>query len=674
MDLRRAFSLLLLVSVVDLAHRVAAETVTPPPPTIEELFGPPLLNQVSLSPDGTRLALIAKSKDDIGNLVIRNLDTNDKPSGLQGDDEIDIGSVTWLGNDHLLFSAVKNKISSQGLYSMPLTRPYSYIPIRLYDAISIVGLPRARPKRAIIWVRQSATDEKHKSDSVQEIDTTRSLDAFKTDARGEKFTSSYDQLFRSVVRLYPDPPSTPIGFEADPDGELAFAYTLDHGHASYARWDLKTETWCPPAPQQAFTSIIAADADRNFAWVVTRDATQGSQLRRMELATGHLDEPVATDANFDLRNAYLIFSHVTHQLVGFSYERQRTAIRWLSPKFAGIQHVIDQALPNDEDHLIVGFDDAENRFIVYSTGPRMPGAYYLFDARTSTLEGIGKTVPTLADRALRSSHPIRFKARDGLPLEGYITLPANASKIHPAPLVVLVHGGPVSRDTWGFDPEAQFLAAQGYAVLKPNYRGSSGYLWPEGSDGYRWAFLSMRNDVIDATRAALTSGLFDPHRVALMGGSFGGYLALACPVEEPDLYCCTVSICGIFDWAELVRSKSDYGSIAAYGRPGEYERLIAKLGDPKKRQADYEALSPLNRLDRLHCPVLIAHGKDDSIVSVKQSRLLASALKEHHLPYETFYRDLAGHGFAAAKDRIAFYQKLQSFLALRLGSASPALP
>ena len=153
-----------------------------------------------------------------------------------------------------------------------------------------------------------------------------------------------------------------------------------------------------------------------------------------------------------------------------------------------------------------------------------------------------------------------------------------------------------------------------------------------------------------------------------MGGSFGGYLALACPVEAPDLYACSVSVCGVFDWSEHVKSKR-YDA-----RPGEYEYLLAKLGDPRKQKAAFEALSPLSRIDRLHIPVLVAHGKEDTIVSIKQSRLLVSALKDHGIPCETFYRSLAGHGFYAAKDRLAFYQTLQSFLALHLGTASPALP
>jgi acetyl esterase/lipase len=668
MSIRRALFSLLLVSIV---ARAPAETAGRPAPSIEDFFGPGALRQVNLSPDGTRLGLIVTSKDDTGSLVVLNLDTHDK-KGLRGDGDMDISRINWLGDDHLLFRVVKDKLYSQGLYSASATRPDDYIPVRLYDAITIVGLPRARPKRALIWVRQSATNEDHKPDSLQEIDTTRSLDSHRADARNE-MSSSFDPLFHSVVRIYPDPPATPVGFRADHDGELAFAYTLVKGRFSYARWDLKTETWCPPPPEHAFIPILASDTDRNFAWVVTRDAAQGSQLRRMELTTGQLDEPVATDAEFALQDAHLIFSRLTHQLVGLYYHRQRTVTRWLSPKFEQIQRAIDQALPAEEDKLIVDFDDAENRFVIYCTGPRQPGAYYLFDARTNTLEVIGKTMPALADQPLGRTQPIRFKARDGLPLEGYITLPKNASKTNPAPLVVLVHGGPVSRDTWSFDPEVQFLASQGYAVMQPNYRGSEGYLWPKNTD-YAWAFRSMRDDVIDATRTALASGLFDPHRVALMGGSFGGYLALACPVEEPDLYCCTVSICGVFDWAKMVESKSDSGTIDQYGRPGEYEMLLAKLGDPEKRQADYEAISPLSRLDRLHCPVLIAHGKDDGVVSVKQSRLLARGLKELHIPYETFYRDLAGHGFAAAKDRIAFYHKLQSFLALHLAPASPALP
>jgi dipeptidyl aminopeptidase/acylaminoacyl peptidase len=325
-------------------------------------------------------------------------------------------------------------------------------------------------------------------------------------------------------------------------------------------------------------------------------------------------------------------------------------------------------LPREEDHRIVDWDDAETRFLVHSVGARQPGMFYVYDARERTLKRIGETMPALNGKPLAKVTAVAFTARDGLSLEGYVTLPAGISKQNPAPLVVLPHGSPAARDSWLFNAEAQFLASLGYAVLQPNYRGSSGYLWAGSSGGQAIAYAAMRDDVIDATRTALESGLFDPARVAVMGSSFGAYLALACSVEEPALYRCAVSVCGVFDWAEHVKSKRD----AARSRPGEYPLLLGRLGDPRDNEEAYAALSPLSRLDRLRVPMLIAHGREDSVASVKQSRLLARELRRRDLPHQTFYRSLAGHGFYTAKDRLAFYQTVQQFLAENLATPAPA--
>ena len=629
-------------------------------PAIEDLFAPSFLRQPSLSPDGKYLAATATWEDDIGGLFLLDLQ-NFKTQTIQGNESMDIYRTYWAGSDRLLFNVSRDKLYSLGLYSAPVAKLKRHAPIKLFDAVELVGQPKARPNHALIWVRASALANGAPG-ALQEINTLQSLD--------DGGSLSTAKLSSSVARTYPSPEGVPIDYAADIDGELAFVRRLVDGKASYALWDLAKRIWKDPPSGRENLVPLGIDPDRSRAWVVTRDAFAGSQLRRMELATGLLEAPIHEDREFDLDHAKLIFSPLSRELVGLTYERQRAVSRWLSPKFASVQAVLDNSLPKEEDHLIVDFDHAENRFLVKSVGPRQPGVFHLYDASTQRISRIGETAPAMAGKALRPATPVAFKARDGLPLSGYITVPAGASKQTPAPLVVLAHGGPWARDDWAFDAEVQFLVSLGYGVLQPNYRGSSGYLWPEGTNDYEAAFGAMRDDVVDATRTALRSGLFDPSRVVVMGGSFGGYLALACSVEEPELYRCAVSVCGVFDWAEHVKSKRSVGA----SRPGEYQLLLGRLGDPKRDQETYEALNPLRRLDRLRAPILIAHGKEDSIASIRQSRLLARELKKRKHPHETFFRPLAGHGFFAAKDRLAYYETLRAFLAAQLASSSPSSP
>jgi dipeptidyl aminopeptidase/acylaminoacyl peptidase len=171
----------------------------------------------------------------------------------------------------------------------------------------------------------------------------------------------------------------------------------------------------------------------------------------------------------------------------------------------------------------------------------------------------------------------------------------------------------------------------------------------------------MGDDVTDATKAIISSGLVDPRRVAIMGASFGGYLAVSGVTFEKNLYSCAITVCGVFDWERFIRSKSNVA------RPGEYELLSDKVGRPGRDDKYLERISPLEHAEWIHVPVLIAHGTEDKIVDVAQSKKLASALKRRGVPYETFYRGVEGHGFRDYRDRVDFYHRVEAFLAKNIG-------
>jgi dipeptidyl aminopeptidase/acylaminoacyl peptidase len=197
-------------------------------------------------------------------------------------------------------------------------------------------------------------------------------------------------------------------------------------------------------------------------------------------------------------------------------------------------------------------------------------------------------------------------------------------------------------------------------VLQPNYRGSTGYA-PEISRDHRYDFRRMHDDVTDATKAILHSGLVDPRRVAIMGGSFGGYLALTGVAFEDSLYRCAISVCGVFDWEAFIDGKR-YGAL-----PGEYEELRDNLGSDRQR---FEQISPLAHVEQIRVPILLAHGSEDPVVDMAQSQKLAAALKKRGVPYETFFRSGEGHGFYEYTNRVEFYHRVEAFLAANLGDPS----
>ena len=203
-------------------------------------------------------------------------------------------------------------------------------------------------------------------------------------------------------------------------------------------------------------------------------------------------------------------------------------------------------------------------------------------------------------------------------------------------------------------------------MLQPNYRASTGYDWmfPESD---KWEFGKMHDDVTDATKAALATKLIDRDRVAILGGSFGGYLALCGVTQEPTLYRCAVSIAGVFDWAAMV-ADAKYWQFDS-GRYGWYQR---HFGDPGKQQGKFTAISPLTRVDQIRVPVFVAHGTDDPVVDIEQSKDLIAALEKHHVEYEKMIVGGEGHGMQHVEKQVALYERIEEFLSKHLAPRAAA--
>jgi dipeptidyl aminopeptidase/acylaminoacyl peptidase len=646
--------MLRVLAVLTFASGLGLPAAPPPsgqplaPIPAEELFRAAPLGEAALSPDGRHLGTIITDEKDMKNLLIFDSKTF-KPTGLRGGGSFEISTFAWLGNNRVVFNVLRDKLYSWGLYTAGIGNLERYTPINQFDGTEIIGVPRSRPDHVIVWIRQSARDD-GRPGALVELNAASNLNTF--DAR-----NSY-----AVVRTYGAPRlGAVMVYRSDQQGDLSLCVTwlkgqthLFHYLPANDRW---REIWLAPG-----TRWMAVDPDNHFLWVVTHSGEDGFRLRRLNIETGVLGEPVLTDPLYDISAGHLYFSEVDHRLAGVVYMRRRPVSVWFSRTFATAQAAVNQHRP-DTDNVLAGWDDAERKFLFILTGPLHPGSFELLDMQARTLNILADAAPWLKKRVLCPVQPIGFTARDGLKLEGYMALPPGASREHPVPLVVLAHGGPWVRDTSEFNPEVQFLASRGYAVLQPNYRGSTGYS-PEISRVPAYDYRKMCDDVTDATRAIIATGLIDPKRVAIMGGSFGGYLAVSGVTFEQGLYRCAITVCGVFDWDRFIKSKGDVA------RPGEYELLTDSIGKPGRDDKYLERISPLEHADQIHVPVLIAHGTEDNIVDVAQSRRLASELRRRKVPYETFYRAVEGHGFRDYRDRVEFYHRVEAFLAANLGGAT----
>jgi dipeptidyl aminopeptidase/acylaminoacyl peptidase len=625
-----------------------AENKTAKPLAAEELFRSPAFAHAALSPDGHYLAAIASTEADRRNLAF--IDLRDyTPSTLLGKENFDISSFTWLDDERVLFTIARDKLYSWGLYTAKVSELERHYPINRYDLMQVIGVPRARPNRVLVWILRAAEDVNRRTGDLVELDAGQPARAFDPNRRDTAFLRSYTPPPRSgtVTRWIPNR-----------DGDLALCATMRGGKFFLHRYVRSSDSWRTVALGPK-TTPVELDPDERFLWVVRYDAETGGELRRFNLDTGELGPPVLGDRDYDLAGSELHFSARTRALLGVSYDRDRPVTHWFSKAHAAYQAAVDRHHPGMSNRF-AGQDSGERHLLFHLTGAQQPGAYAVLDLDEKALHLVADSAPWLKDRPLLATQTVRYATRDGAMLDACLTVPPGASAQHQRPMVVLPHGGPWVRDTVRFDPVVQFLASRGYLVLQPNYRGSSGYS-PALSRDHRFDFRRMHDDVTDATKFAIAGGLVDPKRIGIMGASFGGYLAVSGVAFEPDLYRCAVTECGVFDWERQVDSKEDDS------RPGEYEFLEDGLEKRADAKANFVQISPLAHADAIKVPVLIAHGTEDNIVNVAQSKRLAAALKQRGVPHETYFRAVEGHGFYNYKNRVGFYRRVEAFLAANLG-------
>ncbi|PXA89546.1 hypothetical protein DMC47_28540 [Nostoc sp. 3335mG] len=342
------------------------------------------------------------------------------------------------------------------------------------------------------------------------------------------------------------------------------------------------------------------------------------------------------------------------KLVGAIFTEDREQVRWLDPAMRTLQRRVDSALPGRANRILARSDP---RLLVWSTADGEAGAWYLFDRMGGGATLLTRPRATLNGTRLATVRPIRFVARDGLNLGGYLTLP-QGKRDHALPLVVMPHGGPFARDTADYDSWVQFLAARGYAVLQPNYRGSTGFgrAFEALGDG-QWG-RAMQDDIDDSVAWLAHSGTIDPKRVCIMGASFGGYAAMWAAIRNPDRYRCAISYAGV----------SDIAGQLAFDKP-TFESGRSFRGWQRRIQGDdsgfpLDSISPLKQAARIRIPLLIAHGTADDTVPFDQSLKLHRALARLGTPHEFVPYRGEYHSIRLPANEADFLNRVGAFLAL----------
>lgn len=650
-------STLLLLTAVGLAKpkNNPLDRLTPVPETepipIIDFFRPNLFVHPRLNPAGTHFAAIYSVGDDRRDLVTMDLTTK-KMGRLTGGGEYDVAHFNWLNDQRLLFSIIKDKLYSVGLFAVSLDRFGGAYPLQRYNVVIPVGFPRARPTEVIIWIKNSAKD--HAADGgVFRIDTRKKS----FDSKDASIALSGDDGLRAlVVRRYPDPKEGDVvSYISDKDGELAFALIAKNGVFTLHR--LVDDKWirCPIDLDDVTLVDVGEKPDELIVLGPRRD-DKPRALYLLNAATGELGAILAEDDKYNLRNID-VFRHPTDgHILGIQYHQVQPGAIWFDPGYEKLQRSLAATFP-EKSVTILGGDRSEKQFFVCVSSDIDPGTYYLIQVENNSMGVVKITsmAPWIDGKRMCPMKKLSYKARDGRKIEGFVTLPAGATQQTPVPLVVLPHGGPWASDSWGWDSEVQFLASRGYAVFQPNYRGSTGTDWQFPEEDL-WAFRKMHDDVTDGVKQLLKTGLIDPDRIAIMGASFGGYLAVCGVAFEPDLYRCAVTLSGIFDWERVIKESrgNEY-------RRSSYGVLRRHLGTPAEHQEMFNRISPLKSVSHIKVPVFVAHGGEDVVADVAESKKLIAELKKYKVPFEKQIESDEGHGFHKLENEVELYTAVEAF-------------
>jgi dipeptidyl aminopeptidase/acylaminoacyl peptidase len=637
-----AFGLLALA-----AGALPAATPAPnlAPPTVEELFGQPKVRQPRLSPDGKRIAFLFPHEKKMA-LGVFERATQQSRMILRGADE-SIHRFFWKGNDRLVFEA---DVAGNESFFIGSTDLSGERVLRIAESQRIENnltgdfaglidpLPLDPERIAVFGYFAGNIDNSTFVGGAAVIARlnvrNRGLSP-QLELRESDRHVSFVLDHRGVLRLRSRLEGRTLIWEHRREDTQPFQRVAAHPFHGYA------ETWHP----EGFA------ADHQTLWLLSREEHDRGALYALDTRTFTRGPALFVPPEGEITE--LITSPDRSRLLGVRYESDRGRYHWFDAGRAALQTRLEKTFVGCDVRISSRSDD-ESVALIWVGHDREAGVYYVLDQQAGSLTPFKRTREIDPARLLPRK-PIRYTARDGLEIHGYLTLPRGPEG-RQVPLVIHPHGGPFgARDGWGFDNDAQFLASRGYAVLQPNFRGSGGYGRDFINRGRQQWGRAMQDDLTDGVKWAIAQGIADPARIAIYGASYGGYASLIGVMLTPDLYACAVNYVGASDLEITFKQRGD----DAWRAPDDYSYQVEWVGPTR---AYRDETSPLNLVDRIKVPTLHAYGAEDPRVKINHWSRLEPLLRKHGKEYQAIVEGRQGHGFRNEDESISFYAALEAFL------------
>jgi len=602
-----------------------------PPPLIplSQLFDNPKISSAAISPDGLKLAFLAPEKGRLNVHVCKLAEGFGHARAVTHDEKRGIFHFFWTWDSrYILYTQDEGGNENYHIYRVdPLLDHPNAVDLTPFPGARAdpLDLPRERPDEIVIGL--NARDKRYFDACLMSISSGKMRVLEKNPGDVDEWVTDAHGILRAAVAQ--------IGTEK----EIRVRDGATGPFRKLARYTDEEDA-----------SVFDFGKDGSFLYVGNARGSDTLRLVKLDITTG-AETLIDQDPEYDLEGPVL--SSLTHELLAVSYNRDRVTYKTYDAQFAKNLEILGKV--HDGEILFRSSDATEKKWIIAYNSPTDPGATYLYDQDTGRAQFLYRPRPWLKPEQLCDMKPVSYPSRDGLTLHGYLTLPKGREAKN-LPLVLVVHGGPWVRDDWGYDGEVQFLANRGYAVLQVNYRGSTGYGKKFLHAGDKEWGGKMLDDLVDGAHWAVAQRLADPKRLAIYGGSYGGYATLSALAFRPEVFACGIDYVGVSNLLTFMNTIPPYWDSFR-------DLMYKRVGNPKTETEFLRSRSPLYAADKIRVPLFIAQGLNDPRVNHAESEQIVKVLQEQKKPVEYMVKKDEGHGFANPENRMDFYRAMEAFLA-----------
>jgi dipeptidyl aminopeptidase/acylaminoacyl peptidase len=592
---------------------------------LEDFFRNPEKTAFQLSPNGEYFSYLAPWESRLNVFVQKT--GEETATRITSETERDIAGYLWKGNDRLLF--LKDTGGDENFHMYGVNA----------DGSELKGLTVFEKVRTT-FIDDLKEDEDEVIVGLNQRDNT-------------VFDPYRINVITGEMTMLAENPGNIMGWMTDHDGQLRLAITSDGVNNTILYRDTEEEDFRPVLTTsfKETVSPVIFTFDNQMVYAFSNLGRDKTALVKFDVANGKESEVLFETDEADIDG--LNYSRKDKKLLAVTWTTDKDTTHFFDAEAESIYNELKAKLPGYE--VSVGsHNKAEDMYMIRTYSDRTRGAYHLYNKNTKELTKLAELSPWLNEEHLCEMQPISYTSRDGLTIQGYLTLPLGYEPKN-LPVVVNPHGGPWARDYWGFNPEVQFLANNGYAVLQMNFRGSTGFGREFWEASFKQWGRTMQDDITDGVNWLIEQGIADPERVAIYGGSYGGYATLAGLTLTPDLYAAGVDYVGVSNLFTFMKT------IPPYWKP-MLDMLYEMVGNPETDSLWLAEVSPVFHVDKIQAPLFVAQGANDPRVNKAESDQIVDALEERGIDVEYMVKDNEGHGFRNEENRFDFYRAMITFL------------